>query len=120
VGGRIAIGIRPEHVHPRGDGPRIGGRVLLVEALGAESLAHVEVHAASLDRPELVDMPASTAPLLGERTTTILARLEHDTRIKPGDVIDLVLEAPKLHFFDLDTGVAIPASETRVAAAVAG
>src|SRR5260221_10440716 len=39
-GDPVTLGIRPEHLAPRGDGP-FAGRVLLVERLGAESYVHV-------------------------------------------------------------------------------
>src|SRR5207244_8584307 len=84
----VAVGIRPEALSEAGedpDAPRLRGRVLLVEALGAESLAHVEVTGTPLDRPELVDVAASQTHLLpvGEQTATVLARLKHDTGVRP-------------------------------------
>ena len=90
--------------------PRLRGRALLVEALGAESLAHVEVNATPLDRPELVDVSAAQAHLLqvDDRTATILARLEHDTSVKPGHIVELAVDLRRLHFFDVDSGDAIP------------
>ena len=113
IGRRIALGIRPEALSESSadpDAPRLRGRALLVEALGAESLAHVEVSGTPLDRPELVDVSASQAHLLpvDERTATILARLEHDTAVKPGHIVDLAVDVRRLHFFDLDSGAAIP------------
>src|SRR5262249_30719980 len=53
VGRRVALGIRPEALsesNADADAPRIRGRASLVESLGAESLAHVEVSAMPLDR----------------------------------------------------------------------
>src|SRR5437016_241547 len=45
----IGVGIRPEHVREAdGEGPRLRGEALLVEALGAELLAHVAVPAQPL------------------------------------------------------------------------
>jgi multiple sugar transport system ATP-binding protein len=122
VGRRIAVGVRPENVaEASGDTrARVTGRVLLVESLGAESLAHVEVSATPLDRPELVDMPATHTPLLGDATATVLARLPHDTRVRPGDLISLAVDTSRLHFFDLETGLAIPAAEAAVPAVAVG
>jgi len=93
-----------------------------VEALGAESLAHVEVSGTPLDRPELVDVSASQTHLLpvGDRTATLLARLEHDTGVRPGHIVELALDVRRLHFFDLEDGSAIPTAETPVAAAAVG
>ncbi len=123
VGRTLALGIRPEALSESSadpDAPRIRGRALLVEALGAESLAHVEVNAAPLERPELVDVSATQAHLLplGDRTVTVLARLEHDTGVKPGHVVDLAVDSRRLHFFDPDSGSAIPVAGATVAAAV--
>jgi multiple sugar transport system ATP-binding protein len=107
---RIALGVRPEHVRlDDGTGDAIRGRVLLVEALGAELLAHVEVVATPLDRPDLVDPATVRAPLLGEPTATVLTRLDPDVHLRPGDVVDLAFEARRLHFFDLDSGETIRA-----------
>src|SRR5205823_61170 len=52
VGRRVAVGIRPEEVREASgwDGARVRGRVLLVEALGAEQLIHIEVAAKPLER----------------------------------------------------------------------
>jgi multiple sugar transport system ATP-binding protein len=116
---RIALGIRPEHLRlDEGTGPAIRGRVLLVEALGADTLAHVEINAAPLDRPDLVDPAAVRAPLLGEPTATIVARLDQDTPVRPGDVVDLAFDGQRVHFFDLDGGSAITRTRADVAAAV--
>ena len=125
VGRHIAVGIRPEALSEAGedpDAPRLRGRVLLVEALGAESLAHVEVTGTPLDRPELVDVAASQTHLLpvGERTATLLARLEHDTGVRPGHIVDLAVDTRRLHFFDLESGVAIAAAAAPVTAAAVG
>jgi multiple sugar transport system ATP-binding protein len=119
VGRRLALGIRPEALSESSadpDAPRVRGRALLVEALGAESLAHVEVSATSLDRPELVDVSVSQAHLLpvADRTATLLARLEHDTGVKPGHVVDLAVDVRRLHFFDLESGAAVPVAGARV------
>src|SRR3989440_2865172 len=125
VGTQIAAGIPPEALSEAGedpDAPRLRGRVLLVEALGAESLAHVEVTGTPLDRPELVDVAASQTHLLpvGERTATLLARLEHDTGVRPGHIVDLAVDTRRLHFFDLETGVAIAAAAAPATAAAVG
>jgi multiple sugar transport system ATP-binding protein len=122
VGRRIALGVRPEALSESSadpDSPRLRGRALLVEALGAESLAHLEVAAMPLDRPELVDVTAAQAHLLPveDRTATILARLEHDTSVRPGHIVDLAVDVKRLHFFDLDSGDAIPVAGAPVTTA---
>src|SRR5947208_2863462 len=119
VGRPVALGIRPEALSEAGadpDSPRVRGRVLLVEALGAESLAHVEITGTPLDRPELVDVAASQTHLLpiGDRTATLLARLEHDTGVRPGHIVEPALDVRRLHFFGFEHGPAIPTAEAPV------
>jgi multiple sugar transport system ATP-binding protein len=125
VGRNVAVGIRPEALSEASSEPdaqRLRGRVLLVEALGAESLAHVEITGTALDRPELVDVAASQTHLLpvGEQTATLLARLEHDTGVRPGHIVELAVDVRRLHFFDLESGSAVPAAEAPVTAAAVG
>lgn len=39
-----------------------------------------------------------------ERRTRIVARLESDAKVQPGETIDLAIETARLHFFDLESG----------------
>jgi multiple sugar transport system ATP-binding protein len=121
VGRRVALGIRPEDVRLAthgGEGARIEGSVLLVEALGPEQLAHVEVTATPLARTELVD--AATQPVGGlAATATVLARFDRDAHARPGDRVELDLDPRRLHFFDLDTGSSIHPVDVAPRAAVA-
>jgi multiple sugar transport system ATP-binding protein len=52
-GGRVTVGLRPEHLVPEAGGA-IRGTVALVERLGAESHVHLDV--AGLDRPLVVSV----------------------------------------------------------------
>jgi multiple sugar transport system ATP-binding protein len=125
VGRRVAVGIRPEHVRPAFadvDGARLRGVVLLVEPLGSEVLAHVEVPATPLSRRDLVDAAAQPTATLAAGTTaaTVLARFDRELAPRPRDVVDLAVDGRKLLFFDLETGAAVPAADVPVAATVAG
>jgi multiple sugar transport system ATP-binding protein len=126
AGGRVAVGIRPEHVrHAFGspDGARIRGLVLLVEPLGSEVLVHVEVPAAPLGRLELVDASAQPSAALvagGAGSATVLARFDRELAIRAGEPIELSIDPRRLLFFDLDTGAALAKSPAPVAASVAG
>jgi multiple sugar transport system ATP-binding protein len=126
VGRQIAFGVRPEDVHPaHEDGIRIHGRTLLVEALGAEQLVHVEVPATPLGRTDLVDATAQQpGPSLaldgGGRAATILARFDRDSSAHAGEPVELAIDPRRLHFFDLETGAAIEAIDVPVAAGLAG
>jgi multiple sugar transport system ATP-binding protein len=127
AGRRVAVGIRPEEVREaRGwDGARVRGRILLVEALGAEQLVHIEVAAKPLGRADLVDAAAQPpGPSLGvedlERSVTLLGRFDRHLLLSPGEAVEVAIDPQLLHFFDLETGAAIPTVEVPVAAGVVG
>ena len=128
AGGRVAIGIRPEDVREASgwDGARLRGRILLVEALGAEQLVHIEIAASPLGRGDLVDTTAQPpGPSLGgvgdvERAVTLLGRFDRHLLLLPGEAVDVAIDPRLLHFFDLETGASIPTVDVPVAAEVAG
>jgi multiple sugar transport system ATP-binding protein len=126
AGGRVAVGIRPEHVQPAfgsANGARIRGLVLLVEPLGSEVLAHIEVPAAPLGRVDLIDAAAqpSAALVAGSAgSATVLARFDRELAIRAGEPIELAIDPRRLLFFDLDSGTALAKSGTPVAASAAG
>jgi multiple sugar transport system ATP-binding protein len=59
-----------------------------------------------------VDADAAMAEALRseerERKTTFIGRFEAGMRAHPGDPVELGFRTEKAHFFDLDTGAAIP------------
>jgi multiple sugar transport system ATP-binding protein len=122
VGRSIAVGIRPEaldHAEARnGDGGRLRGIVRVVEALGAEQLAHVEVEAKAVLAEEVIEglVDAEQADELAEILpdaegdhATLVARLDASLSVRPDDVMELAVNLPKLHFFDLESGATIGA-----------
>ncbi|HLB19761.1 MAG TPA: sn-glycerol-3-phosphate ABC transporter ATP-binding protein UgpC [Gaiellaceae bacterium] len=126
AGRRIAVGIRPEDVREASgwDGARLRGRILLVESLGSELLVHIEIAATPLERSDLVDTAAQPpGPSLGvdalERAVTLLGRFDRHLLLAPGEAVEVAIDPRVLHFFDLDTGVAIPTVDVPVAAEVA-
>jgi multiple sugar transport system ATP-binding protein len=126
VGRRIAIGIRPEDVREASgwDGTRLRGRILLVEALGAEQLVHIEIAAHPLERGDLVDTTAQPpGPSLGvgevERAVTLLGRFDRHLLLLPGEAVEVAIDSRLLHFFDLETGAAIPTVDVPVPTEVA-
>jgi multiple sugar transport system ATP-binding protein len=127
AGRTIAVGIRPEDVREASgwDGARLSGRILLVESLGSEQLVHIEIPAKPLERTDLVDAAAQApGPSLGvedlERSVTLLGRFDRHLLLSPGEAVEVAIDPRLLHFFDLETGVAIPKISVPVAAEVAG
>ncbi len=127
AGRSIAIGIRPEDVREASgwDGARLSGRILLVESLGAEQVAHIQIAAAPLERRELVDAGAQPpGPSLGverlEQAVTLLGRFDRHLLLAPDEAVEVAFDPRLLHFFDLEGGDAIPRVEAPVAAEVAG
>jgi multiple sugar transport system ATP-binding protein len=125
AGRRVAVGIRPEEVREASgwDGARVRGRVLLVEALGAEQLIHIEIAATPLERTDLVDATARPpSPSLGvdelERSVTLLGRFDRHLLLAPGEAVEVAIDPGVLHFFDLETGVAIPTVDVPLATTV--
>jgi ABC-type sugar transport system ATPase subunit len=124
-GRSVAIGIRPEDVREAAgwDGARLRGRILLVESLGSEQLVHIEIAATPLARSDLVDTAAQPpGPSLGvddlERAVTLLGRFDRHLLLAPGEAVEVAIDPRLLHFFDLETGVAIPTVDVPVAAEV--
>jgi multiple sugar transport system ATP-binding protein len=120
AGRSIAVGIRPEALDhadgQNGTGGRLRGIVRVVEALGPEQLAHVEIEAKPVLAEEviegLVDMEqadelAEILPDVEGDHATLVARLDASASVRPDDVIELAVDLPKLHFFDLESGATI-------------
>jgi multiple sugar transport system ATP-binding protein len=127
AGRRVAIGIRPEDVREAADwdGARLRGRILLVESLGSEQLVHIEIAAAPLERSDLIDTTAQPpGPSLGvedaERSVTLLGRFDRHLLLAPGEAVEVAIDPRLLHFFDLETGVAVPTVDVPVVTPVAG
>jgi multiple sugar transport system ATP-binding protein len=126
AGRRVAVGIRPEDVREAAgwDGARLRGRILLVESLGSEQLVHIEIAAAPLERSDLVDTAAQPpGPSLGvvelEQAVTLLGRFDRHLLLTPGEAVEVAIDPHLLHFFDLETGIALPSVvDTPLAAGV--
>ncbi|MGH8909227.1 MAG: ABC transporter ATP-binding protein [Egibacteraceae bacterium] len=118
IGKSVAVGLRPEHFfHPDGDVPgdqKLRERkVTLVEALGSEILVHFGTGAPPVvtdDMREAIDDAEAFAQL--ERTAKsggqqFVARFDPGHRPKLGDRIDVAFQTDYLHFFDLESGMAL-------------
>jgi multiple sugar transport system ATP-binding protein len=121
LGRTIGVGIRSEHVHDgaldTGAPPerRLRGEVARTELLGSDLLAYVEIDAAPLVTAELIevaaDIDAATADDLAEEAerhrTPIVGRFDVRSRARVGNAVEIVIDTEQLHFFDLETGLAI-------------
>jgi multiple sugar transport system ATP-binding protein len=95
-GRKLVAGFRPEHLElhgVEGDTVTFPGHADVVEYLGNEELLHVT--AADKD---------------------IVAIVDSENRVKPGDVLSLILPLSKLHLFDGETGTSLTSEREPVAA----
>ncbi|WP_293910279.1 sn-glycerol-3-phosphate ABC transporter ATP-binding protein UgpC [Deinococcus sp.] len=82
----VFMGIRPEHIGVRGvsnipEGDNfLQGKVLVVEPLGAQTDFMLEING-----------------------QTMVAKVEGHAHIKPGDVVDILVDTTRLHAFDTGT-----------------
>ena len=114
----LAVGVRPEHLTlGSGGGPAISASVVRSEMLGAERLVHVELPASAVVTDEVVeaaaDVDATAVTALeeesGQRHVTLILRADPAARVEGGERVEVGVVAPRLHFFDLETGAAIGA-----------
>jgi len=102
----LIVGIRPEHMFHgstalNNDLPSITVTYLTVEELGAEQIVHLRLDAKSVDSgdPDAIGDLSSAA--------NAVARFDTDSQVKSGETAMLRIDTTKLHFFDLDTHMAI-------------
>jgi multiple sugar transport system ATP-binding protein len=120
TGRTVGLGIRPENVRDPalgtdGGRSRLRGLVKATEALGSEVLVHLSVAAEPVLTEEVrevaVDVDAAALEQLEsealERRTEITGRFEAFGRASAGEEIEVAVDARKLHFFDLETGLGI-------------
>ncbi len=118
-GKTVGIGIRPEHVEDASIGPseapRLRGTVLVMEALGSERLAHLELDARPVVTEEVLEIAADTDAAVaadlqsgsrGERAAFV-ARFDAASTARGGQEVEMTVKPELLQFFDLDTGQAI-------------
>ena len=95
-GRKLIAGFRPEHLELHTDETvtvTIPGKADVVEYLGNEELLHVTG--------------------LGK---DIVAIVDSDNRVKPGDILELILPYSKLHLFDAESGASLISEREAVAA----
>jgi len=115
-GRSLVVGVRPESLEDASlanGGPRLHGRLVLREALGAEVLAHVAVAARPAVTEEMRELAEDVGDdravaQLGEGAeATVVGRFSPRTRVGAGDRIEMAVDPESLRFFDPQTGLAI-------------
>jgi ABC-type sugar transport system ATPase subunit len=105
--GPVTVGIRPEALHPAGEGedgrPRIEVLVDVVEPLGDEVLVHgsVDAHAAQSGAED----EDATLLVDGSTRAPVTIRLDPGKRPAPGDRMPVAADPASVHLFDAETGV---------------
>ena len=100
-GRTVAVGIRPENTQDAEfatGGDELLGTVDVHEGLGSEVILHI-----TLDAPLVVD-PTLRADSMAGR---FLARVNPRTKLRAGDTARLAIDTSAMHYFDLETGLAI-------------
>jgi multiple sugar transport system ATP-binding protein len=116
VGEQVIVGVRPEDVHAANGGARNGtlrASIERVEALGSSLLGYFRVDApapAGGAAAVVTQEQLEEAPLVGTGTL-FCADFEPRTPIRAGDVLDVVLDAERLHFFDPKTEAALSSEQ---------
>jgi len=114
LGGRVAVGVRPEDIRLGGsEGMR--ARVVHVEDLGAEVIAHLESDAEPVATDEVREIVADSDDVSLQHLAAesqrgrarIVARLSSATRIGVGEDVRVTFDVAKMHLFDLQTGLAL-------------
>jgi multiple sugar transport system ATP-binding protein len=121
AGRPIVVGIRPEIMadaavggSPWARSGALPGIVELREALGSETMLHMQVDARAAIAPDAriaAAIDTEAGEVLERRArhdgATIVARVDARSRARAGEHVELVLDLERLHFFDPDSGLAI-------------
>ena len=105
MGRPVLVGIRPEDLEDAAmaEGPTLSAAVELVEAMGAEIIAHLSVDAPVADVGALADL-GEEASL---RATELVGRFSPRSRVREGQRAEVAVATDRLHVFDRETGLAI-------------
>ncbi|WP_085032466.1 ABC transporter ATP-binding protein [Ensifer aridi] len=101
---QVIIGIRPEHMNDaaiRPSSAEISAPVTLVEALGSESMVHLNIDASWVDAGD----PDAVADIGDEKAA--VARFSPKSTARAGDIARVAVDAEELHFFEPDTRTSI-------------
>ncbi len=118
---KIVLGIRPEDMEDASlvsEAPeerRIGATVDLREALGSDVLVHFTIDAPPAITDDVKELAVDTGQEALEQmqrhaaggTSRVIARLNPRTQVNKGDLVELVVDTHRMHFFDVDSGIGI-------------
>ena len=108
-GKHVVVGIRPEDLEDATvvshipDGQQLSVPIKLIEALGSELMVHFSIDAPTVDSgdPDALD----TQPVEGQANA--VGRFSPRSTVKSGDTTTVAVATENLHFFDIDTRLAI-------------
>ncbi|MBY5403672.1 MULTISPECIES: ABC transporter ATP-binding protein [Rhizobium] len=101
---RVIVGIRPEHMNDaaiRPSSAEISAPVTLVEALGSESMVHLNIDASRVDAGD----PDAVVDIGNEKAA--VARFSPKSAVRAGDIARIAIDADELHFFEPDIRTSI-------------
>ena len=114
LGGRVALGIRPEDLEdaPAPEDSRLDVTVDIKEDMGSEVILHFAVDAPPVDSAELRDVLGDEAVEAADEQThhhgsPFIAKVARGTAAREGEPVALAVNTQLLHFFDLQTGAGI-------------
>jgi multiple sugar transport system ATP-binding protein len=110
-GKRLILGVRPEDIEDAAlaagapDGPRLSAVVDIREDMGSEVFAHFDVGGKAVRGEDVkAAVGVEAAEVADVKGNVWVARLDRDTRAREKDVVELVVDTSRLHFFDPETG----------------
>ncbi|PKA45477.1 ABC transporter ATP-binding protein [Rhizobium sullae] len=101
---QVIVGIRPEHMNDaaiRPSSAEISAPVTLVEALGSESMVHLNIDATRVDAGD----PDAVVDIGNEKAA--VARFSPKSTVRAGDIARIAVDAEELHFFEPDIRTSI-------------
>ena len=115
----VIVGVRPEHLedaalidtYARIRALTFEVTVDLVESLGADKYVHFHTEGAGAHAAQLAELAAESG--VGENE--FVARVSAESKVTPGQTVELAFDTSKLALFDADTGVnlSIPPAAAR-------
>ena len=113
----VAVGIRPEDmedvavVSHAPEERRLRSEAHLIEALGSDVLVHFNIDAERVVTQETIEAAEGAgeevADLAAGDGTHTVARFNPRSSVRIGDTFEIAVDTHRLHFIDLDTGLAI-------------